>query len=291
LSPEEIRPLRETELSSALALSTAAGWNQRRDDWQMLLQLAPAGSFCASLDGRIVGTAIGIDYGGFGWIAMMLVDQASRGRGIGRQLLEAALQAIPDDRPVRLDATPMGRPLYQRYNFHDEAQLTRHVARAVGDIPTDEKSPTVRPMTEADLTLVSARDREVFGGNRDAVLQWSLRLGAKYAWILVDGDGLAHYCLGRQGCLFDQIGPVVSRDLSIARALVSSAVTGANGRPIGIDAFDANPSFTRWLALRGFEAQRPLYRMLRAPRSGAVPARNSPVARTEELAILGPEFA
>ncbi len=34
----------------------------------MLLLLAPAGSFAAVDDGRIVGTAIGIDYGAFGWI-------------------------------------------------------------------------------------------------------------------------------------------------------------------------------------------------------------------------------
>src|SRR5438309_10731223 len=93
----------------------------------MLLQLAPAGAFAALSDARIVGTAIGIDYGGFAWIAMMLVDPAYRGRGVGRRLLEAAMDAVPSNLPIRLDATPLGRPLYQRLGFEDEAMLSRYV--------------------------------------------------------------------------------------------------------------------------------------------------------------------
>src|SRR6266542_413649 len=124
----DIRLLTAADLDGAFGLSTAVGWNQRLADWRMLLQLAPAGSFAAVADGRIIGTAIGIDYGAFGWIAMMLVDQACRGRGLGARLLEAAMGAVPPGIPIRLDATPLGRPLYQRYGFADEAGLTRHVA-------------------------------------------------------------------------------------------------------------------------------------------------------------------
>ena len=127
MSDPTVRLLSIDDLDAALALSAAAGWNQRLDDWRMLLRQAPAGSFAAIANGRIVGTAIGIDYGAFGWIAMMLVDPGHRGQGVGRSLLEAAMDALPSDRPIRLDATPMGRPLYQRYGFEDEAMLTRHV--------------------------------------------------------------------------------------------------------------------------------------------------------------------
>jgi len=73
-----IRLLTGDDLDGAFGLSAAAGWNQRLADWRMLLRLAPAGSFAAVDDGRIVGTAIGIDYGAFGWIAMMLVDERGR---------------------------------------------------------------------------------------------------------------------------------------------------------------------------------------------------------------------
>jgi len=130
MSDPIIRPLAFENLDEALRLSTVVGWNQRLDDWHMLLRLAPAGAFAALLDTRIVGTAIGIDYGGFAWIAMMLVDPACRGRGVGRCLLEAAIDAVPSNVPIRLDATPLGRPLYRRYGFEDEAALSRHVIDA-----------------------------------------------------------------------------------------------------------------------------------------------------------------
>src|SRR5262245_2095092 len=118
-----VRLLGQADLDSAFALSSESAWNQRLEDWRMLLRLAPAGAFAAVADGRIVGTAIGLDYGGFGWIAMMLVDPRFRGRGLGGRLLEMAMSALPGDRVIRLDATPLGRRLYQRYGFEDEAAL------------------------------------------------------------------------------------------------------------------------------------------------------------------------
>src|SRR6476469_1862337 len=99
----DIRRLTSADLDGALGLSTVAGWNQRLADWRMLLQLAPAGSFAAVADARIIGTAIGIDYGAFGWIAMMLVDPVWRGRGVGARLLESAMAAVPPGTPIRLD--------------------------------------------------------------------------------------------------------------------------------------------------------------------------------------------
>src|SRR5881275_1687479 len=130
MSDPVIRALTFEDLGEALRLSTTAGWNQQVDDWRMLLRLAPAGAFAALIDACIVGTAIGIDYGAFAWIAMMLVDPAYRSRGIGRRLLEAAMHAVPSDLPIRLDATTRGQPLYQRYGFEDEATLSRQVRDA-----------------------------------------------------------------------------------------------------------------------------------------------------------------
>ena len=127
VSDPDLRPLRPEDLDSAFLLSSTAGWNQRLADWRTLMALAPGGCFAAVGEDRVVGTAIGIDYGGFGWIAMMLVDPAYRGRGLGRRLLEAAMGAVPADRPIRLDATPMGRPLYQASGFEDE--LLAHALR------------------------------------------------------------------------------------------------------------------------------------------------------------------
>jgi GNAT superfamily N-acetyltransferase len=295
MSDPIIHVLAPDDLEAALTLSSTAGWNQRRADWRMLLRLAPGGSFAATIDGRIIGTAVGIDYGGFAWIAMMLVDPAWRGRGVGRRLLEAAMMSVPSDRPIRLDATPMGRPLYQRYGFADEALLARHVTDAsrpaASAAPPRESALVVRPLTAADLPNVAARDREVFGGDRRAVLEWMRDDAAEYARLAMEDDEPPQYCLGRHGRLFDQIGPVVARDDDGARRLVSAALLTAGTRPVALDVFDARPDFAAWLGANGFRIERPLYRMRRSA-GGQAPATDAvDRPRLAEYAILGPEFA
>jgi GNAT superfamily N-acetyltransferase len=302
-----VRPLTFEHLDEALGLSTVVDWNQRLDDWRMLLQLAPAGAFAAFVDGRdvsdvsevsLVGTAIGIDYGAFAWIAMMLVDPAYRGRGVGRRLLEAAMDAVPSNLPIRLDATPLGRPLYQRYGFEDETALSRHVIEratlAEARVARRQPAPfVVQPLTDADLAIVVEQDRETFGGTRGAVLDWAFHGAPQYAYA-VRGDntdrGPIHYCLGRRGRLFDQIGPVVSGNDDIAHALVSAAFAGAGDRRVAVDAFDSRSAFAAALGGDGFVVQRPLVRMCR-PTDSAACGIASVQGNMREFAILGPEFA
>jgi len=272
------------DLDQALGLSTSAGWNQHVDDWRVFLQIAPAGAFAAEANRRIVGTAIGVDYGGFAWIAMMLVDPAFRGCGLGGRLLEAALESVPADLPVRLDATPLGRPLYRRYGFEVETTLSRFaVNRAFTPTPG---ARAVRPLTIADLPLAIERDRGIFGGVRATVLEWSFSNASCYAHVAPSTNGAIQYCFGRRGRLFDQIGPVVAGDATVAHALLHAACAAANGRPIAVDAFDAHSAFTAGLRESGFVVERPFFRM-RLSRGAA--ERATP-AGGAEYAIFGPEF-
>src|SRR3954454_14855339 len=180
-----IRRMSHDDLDEALALSSAAGWNQRVEEWRLLLDIAPARSFAASAGNRIVGTAIGIDYGTFSWIAMMLVEPAFRGRGLGSRLLQSALDAVPAHTPVRLDATPAGRPLYRAHGFQDETVLTRWVAEmprpAPGDAVGGGTGYAGCTVTARDLDDVAACDEPVFGGNRSVVLHWALDSAPQYA--------------------------------------------------------------------------------------------------------------
>jgi GNAT superfamily N-acetyltransferase len=264
ISPAEIALLTSSDLDGALGLSTTIGWNQRAEDWRMLLDIAPAGSFAAVSNGRVVGTAIGIDYGHFGWIAMMLVDPFYRGRGLGARLLERAMNALPRTLPIRLDATPLGRPLYRRFGFEDDCVLSRYIADtpARGDLAVPLTGAHIRPLAAAELQAVTERDAQVFGGDRRRVIEWMADSSPQYAWVAHESMGRPQYCLGRAGLTFDQIGPVVAEDPDVAKALVGAALRHA-AKPAIVDAFDARETFTAWLRHAGFRAQRPLYRMCR----------------------------
>ncbi len=285
----QIRELGAGDLQGAVVLSTSAGWNQQLDDWRMLWAMAAPARFAAVIDTRIVGTSLALDYGAFAWIAMMLVEPAARGRGLGRRLLEAALDAVPSGRPVRLDATPAGRPLYRKYGFEDEATLTRLVvprARA----PVAGEQPTSRPMTAADLPGVSGHDLAAFGGNRGEVLAWALERAPQSARLLDGAAGPLQYAFGRPGRLFHQIGPVVAADDRGARALVTAALGVAPGGSVVIDAFDAEREFMDWLRTCGFAGERPLHRMRRSTAADASAHAAQP-PRSREFAIFGPDFA
>ena len=290
-----IRHLTIDDLEGALRLSSTAGWNQQRPDWQMLLKIAPAGSFGAidAETGRIVGTAIGIDYGSFGWIAMMLVDPAFRSQGLGARLLEAAMNAVPAGLPIRLDATPMGRPLYQRFGFVDETMLTRHVAGAAdrgGLDPSLDGDRGAQPIEESDLEAIVETDRNIFGGNRRPVLEWALTGAAQYARVLRTAAGRPCYCFGRQGRVFDQIGPIVAGDDAGARTLLRAAIAAADERSVVVDTFDEMKGLADWLRACGFRGERPLYRMCR-PGVRAFVQRARSEGPIREFAIFGPEFA
>src|SRR5215216_3234927 len=115
------------DVASGLRLKEQAGWNQLEADWRRLLDLQPDGCFVAEVDGAVVGTVTTCRFGPVGWVAMMLVDEALRGRGIGRALMVRALEDLDAHgvRSVRLDATPLGRPLYESLGFVAEATFAR----------------------------------------------------------------------------------------------------------------------------------------------------------------------
>jgi len=298
----DIRLLTHNDVESALALSASCGWNQRAAEWHMMLQIAPAGAFKAATPDGIVGTAIGIDYGNFGWIAMMLVNPAYRSRGLGARLLEAAMDAIPRDLPIRLDATPLGRPLYERYGFILESSLTRHV-RPAGESQSPLRNGTVRPLVESDLSEVMQTDERISGAHRHSPLRWAFGDAPRYAWIAAKGDSLREpaspergarrrhtsgYCLGRGGRLFDHLGPIVADTSETASALAAAAIGESRGCSLVIDAHDTHDEFVAWLRTERFEPQRPLYRMCRA---GGRPAPNRHAETLIEFAIMGPEFS
>lgn len=292
-----IRPLREGDLADALVLSTLAGWNQRAEDWRLLHTLARGRAFAAESGGRVIGTSMAIDYGGFDWIAMMLVDPAHRGQGLGARLLEAALEAVAPGRTVRLDATPAGRPLYARHGFRDDATLTRYVAPSRPALDRAQRPGDdgivglpIRRMAHADLPDLLPHDAVVFGGGRKRLLEWMMAHAPDYAWIADRGADSPAWVLGRSGRMFEQVGPLVAPDDRTAIALVARARSAAGARAVVVDLFDAHTDVAAWLTAHGFAAQRPLYRMARPP-AGAPRQAVTAESGVREYAIAGPDLA
>ncbi len=82
----------------------------------------------AEMNGAAVATVATCCFGPVAWIAMMLVEATVRRRGVGNALMGYALEHLDGAgvRTVRLDATALGRPLYESLGFIAEYGLARY---------------------------------------------------------------------------------------------------------------------------------------------------------------------
>ena len=137
-------------------------------------------------------------------------------------------------------------------------------------------------MTDADWLALRAYDAAAFGAQRSAVLA-GLRGRLPAAELIAEsGNRIVGFCMGRDGRIAAQIGPLGAESDAIACAILSRALAGIDA-PVFIDLADAKGEVRTFLEVRGFAPARPFTRMLLGP-----PARFDDPART--FAVVGPEF-
>lgn len=252
-----IRRMRPDDLSAAMRLKQAAGWNQTEQDWINVLALEPEGCWVWEQDGQVVGTTTAICYGQeLAWIGMVLVLPECRGKGIGRELMEHALRWLDERgvRQVKLDATDMGRPLYEKLGFHVEHSIERWEA-AGGE--------TGVTTGELPLGSIAAMDREWFGVDRSRLLGRLLEAFPGQG-IWRKGRG---FCLGRPGSNAYFLGPCGAVDAEAARELIRGVMRQAGASAYFCDLFPHAGDLAREL---GFGRRRTLARMALREESGPV---------------------
>jgi GNAT superfamily N-acetyltransferase len=278
-----IRPMHVGDISAGLRLCRLSGWNQGEEDWRLFLCESNGGGRVAEYNGAIVGTVTFLRYGDrFSWLSMMLVHPDARRAGIGRQLMAAALDALAGETCVRLDATPLGEPLYREFGFQSEFELLRMKATtpARGLEPV---SGSARPIGQSDLGDVFALDREVFGADRSELLASFHSRAPDLAWSVRRRKTLLGYCFGRPGHLYRQLGPIVADNTAVAGDLVARCLVVQPGLQLALDAPSQPPEWITRLQSLGFAGERPFLRMYR----GDLP---SPGTISRQFAISGPEF-
>lgn len=259
------RTLRAADLEAALALSTAAGWNQVAADWERILQLEPEGCFVVEAEGRIAATATAIRYGReLAWIGMVLTDPAFRRRGFATMLLQAAIRHASSVRGIMLDATDQGRPLYASLGFRDDQPIERWQREGIAGEAIPPGEPVAIPIE---------LDREAFGADRSHLLP-----------LLSEGGSASRegYGLRRPGLRARYLGPCVARDTASARAAIVSCLEAAPGEPWYWDLLPRNAEAVALARGLGFVPARRLTRMV----LGEIPQRRDDLV----YAVAGLEY-
>jgi hypothetical protein len=157
---------------------------------------------------------------------------------------------------VKLDATPAGRPLYERLGFQPEGVLERQEGELSGE---------AGGMTSGAWEEVAALDRAAFGADRGQLMRRRIADAPVPLLVAWGPGGVAGYALARVGARAGYIGPVVAADLPAARALVLAAGAALGGGAVFIDVDPAFPGATDLVRDAGLARQRELLRMRLGP--------------------------
>jgi GNAT superfamily N-acetyltransferase len=255
-----IRLMTAADLPVGLRLSRQAEWNQIEADWQRFLDLQPDGCFVAEWDGSVVGTTVTSIFGPVAWVAMVLVEESLRCRGIGKALLNHALEFLDQRRipTIRLDATPLGRPLYEQLGFMEQFQ----VARYEGTLSPSPDAVEVQSAAPDQWEALAALDEAVTRTDRRRVL---LRLFAEQPGsvrLIRNGDRLDGFLTARPGRRAVQIGPCIASPQA-GSLLFADAWQCFAGQHVFLDIPVANVAATRLAEVQGLTVQRRLTRMCR----------------------------
>lgn len=250
----EIRAIEEEIVRVDELLTIAYGTASRRPDLDLYLAARPSRWCVIEHDGELQAVAGCLAYGGFSWLGLVATHPDARGRGLASQLSAHLVEwsHAQGCRTVALDASLVGRPVYERLGFV-QVGATAELLRPAGS-PVPEGA-LAHEAARPELPELVMFDREAFGGDRSALL-CGLAGDPRGRWLVTrtpDGS-LGGYLLVRE----QVVGPGAAVDEPAARRLIRAALDPAREQRLLV----ADESmFLQSLLALGFVEQRRLTHM------------------------------
>jgi GNAT superfamily N-acetyltransferase len=270
--------LTKAEVFEGLQLSDEAGWNQTPEDWEIYINHGRVIGLRTE-EGKLVATAGVMPYPPqFGFLALVLVTQAWRHRGLATHLAGECLAMLRRaNLTPMLNATPAGAAAYERLGFRPVVRSHRWEASLRIE---DRAIPaSVREAEPRDLEDLITQDAIAFGAERQFLLIKILARKGTIAFVPKDGRGFIIARLGRHATL---LGPLVADTPSSGLHLLDAALSVIRG-PTFIDVRDELVEFGSQIEAHGFRQQRPFLRMALG--------RMTPFGDTSRMFLgAGPEF-
>jgi len=243
-----IRRLEERDIDAAIALTDLEAWGYTREDFRRLLALSPDGCFVAERDERVVGVLTTTTYDGLAFLGAVIVVPELRGKGVGKEMMEAALAHLRKTgvRTVRLNAYLNAIPFYERLGFQREYEVIRwHGPAGAGG----ERVRGVRPVRPADLTGLAQMDARYFGANRQILFA---RLAEEFSstfLVAERGGRLSGFIAGNPSGDSCEIGPWVVEPGSgrIAEDLYWALINSAGASEVSFSGPSRNPALLEFV--------------------------------------------
>jgi GNAT superfamily N-acetyltransferase len=245
-----LRAMTERDLGAAHALSVQVGWPHRLDDWRFVHGLGHGVVVCDGAD-RIMASAMWWPLGAdFGTIGMLIVSPRLQGKGTGRLLLRALLEAA-GPRSLRLNATKAGLGLYQSEGFRRIGEIRQRQGVAA-QVTREDDAPSaglVRSLADQDWPQIAALDASTYGADRTDMLR--ALAGYAVGHVLERQGEVVGFALCRRFGRGHLIGPMAAPDGAGAIALAQPPIAAHAGAFLRIDTPVCEGSFPRFLERSG----------------------------------------
>lgn len=266
-----MRRLTEDDAAACVALCQAVGWIRHDlSSWIKRIRLAGEGSFGLFVDERLVGTALGLAYDqSIAWVGVVVTHPDFQRRGYSTRLMETVLDYLKKQgvQCIMLDATPQGRPVYERVGFHPLYRVEVWQGIATPHHDPNRPAVPVHPGSADDLPAIIALDAGIFGTPRPKLITEQFDDFPELAWVSYSGDQLEGFLLANwsaspDGEKFAHVGPWYHSDPAGAEALLVAALHALAGLAIRFDVPEQNEAAKKILAKHGFEHLRSVTRMV-----------------------------
>jgi len=280
-----VRPMRPADIVYAMELSKAEGWNQTENDWKLLIESPQNVCLLAEWNKKIIGTTTAMNYANqMAWIGMVLVAKEYRGQGVSKLLLTNILKQLESFASIKLDATPAGQQVYEKFDFKEEYVITRVVTGSMKNLSFhDDDTVLAESIRLKDIEKIIALDERVFGTNRRQLIEWLIKQYPRKAWLLKRNNSIAGFALGREGNKYHQVGPVFGSTINDVKMLIRKALKELINQPVVLDVLNEKEDLINWLNSIGFTMQRQFVRMYKKENS-------FPGIVNKQYLICGPEF-
>lgn len=260
-------PIRPRHLERLHELTLGMYWAHRSRDLELLFSLG-RGHIALDEIGRPLGSIMVFPSGSqFASLGMMTIAPRLNTPETAAWLLNLVLEAC-DDHDLRLCTAQEAQPVFEKAGFVPTRKVVQMQGRLMRIFDVEEPPDMViRPMRASDMGAILALDLQVFGVERDRVIE-TLVERSKCLVAEEHGELRGFACLRPFG-RGQIIGPLVAQADSMAIAFCTRLLPAAYGDVLRIDApIEPGPfaSFLKQLGLRECASTTEMYRgALRRP--------------------------
>ncbi|WP_407526761.1 GNAT family N-acetyltransferase [Methylobacterium oryzisoli] len=243
-----VRVMTGDDLRRAIDWAAAEGWNPGLQDAACFQATDPGGFLIGCHGGEPVASISVVRYSArFGFLGFYIVRPDRRGRGFGRRLWQAGLDAL-GDRTVGLDGVVAQQENYARAGFVLAHRNVRFGGSPRIEAPRDAR---LRPVEAGLIEAVLAYDRPVFAAPRERFLRCWLAPDTRTALAVVEDGAVRGYGVIRACRSGHKIGPLFADGAREADLLFRALASAAGGAPVFLDTPEPNQPALRLAASYG----------------------------------------